>query len=181
MIEKLPSDQENDPPTAHLKNMDCQEMKGKAQPPHRQKTDCSNFQPGEGQAYRDQTAPKPNQNHSPEKATPKGNKPPIFGVIGKGFTFASTTGQQDLFQAWLKGQQVKNSTPGKAFFVVQKMLNENSGPPSIQGLINDFLYIITPQIKIPPTTSRGMLSQKPNNTDTASPELFLQISNTSNT
>ena len=74
----------------------------KSQAPRRQKTDFSIFQPSDGQAYRDQTKPKPNQNHSPEKATPE-KKTPIFGVIGKGFTFAPTTRQQNLLPAWMKG------------------------------------------------------------------------------
>ena len=95
---------------------------GKSPAPRRQKNNYGIFHPG--QAYRDQTTPKPNQNHSPEKATPEGKKAPIFGVIGKGFEFAPTTRQQRLFTAWMKGQQARHSTPGKASSAVQNMLKK---------------------------------------------------------
>ena len=41
-----------------------------------------------GQAYRDQTEPKPSQNHTLEKATAE-KEMPIFGEVAQGFTFAA--------------------------------------------------------------------------------------------
>ena len=66
------------------------------------------------------------QNPSILGAGPPSSKTPIFDVIGKDFTFAPTTRQKKLCQAWMKGQQEQNSTPGKASSAVQNMQNENS-------------------------------------------------------
>ena len=122
------------------------------------------------------TQTKPNQNNSPKKATTE-KYMPIFGVIGRGLTFAPTTRQQNLFQVWIQ-QHKRNSTPAKASFAYN-MQNETSLPPSIQEPIDDLLDIMTLQNKSPATTSQGMFSPKSNNTDAALQQLFSQRSNTS--
>ena len=93
------------------------------------------------------------QNPNQTKTThPKKQQPtkrcPFFGGIGQGFTFAPKSGEQKLFQAWLRGQQERkrNSTPGKASSVVQNMQNKNSLPPSLQEMIDDLLQIMNPHI-----------------------------------
>ena len=114
MIEKLQPEQENVPSTVQLKRMNCQEMKGKAQPPADRKIIAAfSIQAKPTWPTGGPTASKPKQNHSPEKPIPKGKKAPIFGIIGKGFEFALTTRQQRLFTAWMKGQQVRDSTQEK--------------------------------------------------------------------
>ena len=99
---------------------------GKSPAPRKQKTDGNTFKPGEGQAYRDQTAPKPNQN----KTTMAVNSTPIFGEEGNSFDFTATTEhQRNLIGAWRQG--TRNSTPGKAAAAVYSMRNENTVPPSL--------------------------------------------------
>ena len=84
---------------------------GKSPAACRQRTDFSIFQLGGGQAYRDQIKPKPNQNHSPEKATAE-KEMPIFGVMGQGFAFAPKPGQRKLFQVWGDSKN-KNGTTSR--------------------------------------------------------------------
>ena len=139
--------------------------------------DCNNFQPGEGPAYRVQTAPKPNQNHLNEEATPEGNRTPIFGAEGIGFTYKGTEEQQKLYGTYRSEQ--RNSTPGKASAAVQNMLNENSLPPSLLQPFGALLDNFTPQSKSTATASQEVLSQISNNSDAASIELLSQKSNIS--
>ena len=91
------------PFAAQLKSINFREN-GQSPAPRRQKTAFSIFQMGGGQACRDQTKPKrnQNQNHTPEKATAETGMP-IFGVIGRSFTFAQNEAnkQQKMFPAWL--------------------------------------------------------------------------------
>ena len=154
------------PFAAQLKSIHLREN-GQSPAPRRQKTAFSIFQMGGGQACRDQTKPKrnQNQNHTPEKATAE-KEMPIFGLIGPtGFTFAPKNSGQKTKRnpTWLAKQQEQkqNSTPGKASSVVQNMQHENILPPSLQKLLDDLLQDITPQCKSSVATSQYLWSQKP--------------------
>ena len=145
---------------------------GKQPAPRKQKTDCNRFIPHEGQAYRGQTAPKPNQN----KATPAENRTPIFGEIGNGFTYtASTKEQQKLYGAWRQ----RNSTPGKAADAVQSMLDENTEPPSLGEPYQAFLDSLTPPSMDSATISQELLLQNSNRSDDASIHVISQSSSIS--
>ena len=81
---------------------------GKSPAPQKQKTDGNTFKPGEGQAYRDQTAPKPNQNN----ATMAVNSTPIFAEEGNSFAFTATTEhQRNLIGAWRQEQKKHGTAP----------------------------------------------------------------------
>ena len=86
-------------------------------------------------------APKPNQNHPNEEATPEGNRTPIFGAEGK--VFLTTTEEQRKLYGTYRSEQ-RNSTPGKASAAIQNMLNQNSLPPSLQQPFGAFMDNVTP-------------------------------------